>query len=1007
MLLLRVARFSRLLLAWGGLAWAANAVAQEPALRQLADFWAASVEEREAGIEYRFEVDVLFYDPEWEILQVQDAGLAEFLQTRGPLPLSAGQRVILEGRTRAPGATFWVVDPKITVVGEAATRWHPINAAEADHRALLNYPVEITGLVEGHTFDGPSHLQLNLVCDGVRVNVWVLLDPYEPVPTFDGLLVRVRGVDAARFDGQGKVSAVELFCPGLAAVEAIGPLGSSALFARSVTPVAHLRAQSLTGRVKVQGRVVRVTEEGHMILRDDSGQVEVETAQQLGQMIGQSVAAVGVAEIDGITVRLVQALVMPIESGLNRSEEPVGAYGRVLHRITATALELAPEQAARNHPVKLNGVVTWSSPRAMMFYLQDSSGGIGVYRASSSEPPPVPGRHIEVDGVTVMGDFAPSVQATEIRDLGAIALPRPRRVTLEQALTGVEEAQWVEMSGFVHRVRRDGGWARLEMTSTAGPMIARLPGDDDAVAELLGSVISVRGVCSAISNEQRRLTGIELWVSGREAITVLDAGGADFAAMPTRSLDEVGRFSTAADQRRRIKVAGTVLHWEPDGWVYLENGSQRLAVQTRQAEAFARGSKVEAAGFQGREGGRTVLRECIVRKVGEGSLPAPTEVADLREVDPTLDGRLVRLGGEVVERFRAGGRSLLAVQDGRTVFECEVLEGGGAAALPEPGSVVRVEGVYEVTFDDRARPVGFRLLVDNAGQVELVEPPPWWTRERVVVAAGILIGGVLLVLGWGWTLQQRVAKQAYEINDQMRRASELEAELQQALRLESLGTLAGGVAHDFNRRVVEIMDNLASLKKQENLPPAALEKLDRSRESAIRARDLAHRLLTVAKGGEPKVQPTNLVELVTQTLAEFSLPQNIEVQQRLARHCETARVDPWQMKQLLQNLLLNAVQAMPHGGAITVELEEELREASKASILPPGRYLCLVVRDNGEGIPDRNLPQVFDPYFTTRENAQGLGLAVVYSIARRHGGLVTLNSKAMVGTEVKVWVPVG
>ncbi len=982
-----------------------HALAQETPLRYLSDFWAAAEEDRAAGLDYRFEVDVLYYDAAWDIVQVQDETLAEYLMPLGPLPMASGQRVRLEGTTVPPGATFGIKDARVTVLGEAEVTWQPINVATANHRLLVNTPVEIAGVVESQGFDGADHLRLSMICDGLKATVWVMLDPLEPVPSFEGQLVTVRGVNASRFDGKGRVNAFDMFCPGLRHVTSHGPLAETARFNGTVSTVRTVLGAGGGSPVLVRGRIVRITDDNQVILRDETGQAVLETEQRAGQWLGETVLAAGVPEVDGVALRLKEVLMTPVESAENRSTEPARFQQRSLHRIAATALELSPEQAAKNHPVEFNGVVTWSHPRSMLFYLQDSSAGIGVYRASAIEPPPAPGRHIEVSGVTVMGDYAPTVQAARIQDLGEIGVPRPRRVTLEQALTGVEEGQWVEMTGFVHRAKRDGPWARLEMTSTAGAMVVRLPGDEE-VADLVGSVVAVRGVCSALTNEQRRLTGIEIWANNLGAISVLETGDVDLATMPTRNLNEVGRFRTTADQRRRIKVAGTVLHWDPEGWVYLEDGDQRLIVQTRQSGTFPRGSRVEAAGFQGREGGRTVLRESVVRFVERGELPSPAVVGDISEVDPALDGRLVALTGEVVERFRAGGRVLLAVQDGRTVFECELLAASADRGLAEAGARVRVEGVYDVAYDDRTRPVGFRLLVDEAGQIEVLQPPAWWTRDRVMVMAGVMVGGVFLALGWVWTLQRRVGKQAYEINEQMRRAGQLEAELQQAMRLESLGTLAGGVAHDFNRQLSMIMDNLAGLLKDETLSREALTRVDNSREAAIRSRDLAHRLMTFAKGGEPKCQPTDLVRLVTETVGAFGLPKIIELHTRYANRCEPVKADPWQMKQLLQNLLLNAVQAMPHGGALTVEVEEELREESKASILAPGRYGVIVVRDNGEGIADRNLPQVFDPYFTTRDDAQGLGLAVVYTIARRHGGLVTLSSKAMLGTEVKVWIPV-
>ena len=970
-------------------------------ITRLSDFWTATEEERDVGLEYRFEVDVLYYDSEWQILQVQDESLKEYALPDQGLPIKAGQRVVLTGRTRGTATSFELTQARYEIVGEAEIEWQPINVDEAPHASLIDHPVEVRGLVESQRFDGPGHLQLSMVCDGRRVNAWVLLDVTEPVPEFAGMMVTVRGVHAARIDALGKVTSLDMFSPGLAMVEVDGGLAGSALFERPAVAVQDLANLPVDQPAKIRGKVSKALDDGRLWVRGETGAVEVRTAQSGPFEVGQLVTVVGFPKVEGVEAAMIRALVM--EDRIV-GEAPVDGRGRVLHRIAASVLELSPEQASRSHPVRLEGVVTWSDLRAMMFFVQDSSGGIGVYRSSATQSPPDPGRHVVVQGVTVMGAYSPMVQASQIEEQGDFVLPRPRGVTLEHALTGVEEAQWVEMSGYVHQVRRDGVWARVELTTPAGTLIARMSADD-RVAELVGAVVKVRGVCSAVTDSERKLTGIELWVPGMDAVTLIDKSTEDLAAIPLRSLGDVGRFNTATDQRRRIKVEGTVLHWAPSGWVYLQDGDERLTVQTRQEEALVPGTRVVAAGFQGREGGRTVLREARLFGAGKVPLPEALALTDLREGQRDWDGRRVRLQGRVVERFRSGGVSKVALQNGRMVFECELVEPDAVDSLPEPGSEVEVEGVYTVVFDDRANPVGFRLLLNSASQITMLESPPWWTRDRIVVVAGLLVGSVGLVLGWVWSLQRRVSKQAYEINEQIRRATQLESELQQALRLESLGSLAGGIAHDFNSQLAVIMDHIAGLGAGERLSGEGRDRLEASRLSAMKARDLAHRLLTFAKGGAPRFESLDLVRLVTETVATFGRPENIPIAQRVVGACPPVWVDAGQMQQLVQNLLLNACQAMPRGGNLTVEIDEDVQSDAKASLLPPGHYVKLTVSDNGEGISDRSLPQVFDPYFTTRPGAQGLGLAVVYSIARRHGGRVSIHSKAMVGTTVEVWMP--
>lgn len=305
-----------------------------------------------------------------------------------------------------------------------------------------------------------------MVVDGYAVSAWVLVDPMQPVLNWEGNLVRIQGVHAAQFDSQGEVSRMELFCAGVDRVERVGPMVDAKEFAAPIVRVTDSIELSGPGPVHMEGVVVS-DEEGGWMLRDSTGQIRIETGQAWDPPPGSRVEVVGYPHGEGVSPRLVRAWVKEANqiAGESEGEDPVDQ--RWLHRITASVMELGPEEASRGDPVRLTGVVTWSSPRSIFYFLQDSTGGISVYRSSAAELPPLPGRHVTVVGRTDQEEFSPMVRSQLVMDLGFIARPPEKFVPLEHALTGVEEAQWVRMSGYVHRVRRDGPWARLEMTSTA------------------------------------------------------------------------------------------------------------------------------------------------------------------------------------------------------------------------------------------------------------------------------------------------------------------------------------------------------------------------------------------------------------------------------------------------------------------------------------------------------------------------------------------------------------
>jgi two-component system cell cycle sensor histidine kinase/response regulator CckA len=226
--------------------------------------------------------------------------------------------------------------------------------------------------------------------------------------------------------------------------------------------------------------------------------------------------------------------------------------------------------------------------------------------------------------------------------------------------------------------------------------------------------------------------------------------------------------------------------------------------------------------------------------------------------------------------------------------------------------------------------------------------------------------------------------------------------------LESLGVLAGGIAHDFNNLLSGIVGNIYYVALPETTPQQCSRALNEAEGAAGRAKTLTHQLLTFARGGAPLRAVANVEELLEET-TRFSL-----VGSNCASHIVTesglwsAYVDVSQIGQVIENLVINAAQAMPHGGTIDVtarnfELQEE--GVSRGLNLEPGLYIEVSVHDSGIGIDSELLPKIFDPYFTTKEDGSGLGLAICYSIMAKHGGDLVVDSKPGQGSTFTLYLP--
>jgi len=244
------------------------------------------------------------------------------------------------------------------------------------------------------------------------------------------------------------------------------------------------------------------------------------------------------------------------------------------------------------------------------------------------------------------------------------------------------------------------------------------------------------------------------------------------------------------------------------------------------------------------------------------------------------------------------------------------------------------------------------------------------------------------------------------------RQKQLEKQLLHAQRMEAVGTLAGGIAHEFNNLLQSVHGYAELLLLDLEADPARSEKLRRIMHSAQRGSELTQQLLDFSRRHEPQTQVLDLKELVERVadLLERTLPKQIAIQLDLAPEALNVCVDPHQLEQVLMNLAVNARDAMPAGGRLSLRAERlELGEGAAAELaeLAPGPYVCLEVADSGEGMEEAVRERIFEPFFTTREvgRGSGLGLAMTYGIMRNHGGTVVCASAPDQGTSFRLYFP--
>ena len=243
--------------------------------------------------------------------------------------------------------------------------------------------------------------------------------------------------------------------------------------------------------------------------------------------------------------------------------------------------------------------------------------------------------------------------------------------------------------------------------------------------------------------------------------------------------------------------------------------------------------------------------------------------------------------------------------------------------------------------------------------------------------------------------------------------NKLETDLINLQKFETVALMAGGIAHDFNNLLTSIRGNISLSKMYLQQSPEPLEMLSSAEGACNRAVELTSKLLSFSKYSHPHKQSVNITAIIQESL-KLSDPENkLETSLQADTQILTAEADEVQLLQVFNNLFINAKQAMNGAGTLRISISNYSNSDShsprrqRVQTIPLGEYIMITIRDSGTGIPPEQIQFLFDPYFTTKEQGTGLGLTVVYSIVKKHGGEVQVDSTPGKGTTFTIYLPAG
>jgi two-component system cell cycle sensor histidine kinase/response regulator CckA len=222
---------------------------------------------------------------------------------------------------------------------------------------------------------------------------------------------------------------------------------------------------------------------------------------------------------------------------------------------------------------------------------------------------------------------------------------------------------------------------------------------------------------------------------------------------------------------------------------------------------------------------------------------------------------------------------------------------------------------------------------------------------------------------------------------------ELEEDLKRSRNLEALGVLARGIAHEYNNILTSTLGYISLAKVVTADEHKIFPMLQKAEEAGIRAKEISYRLLTFSKGGEPQKRKESIVNTLEQAANHILKSLPITTEWHFDQHLWPVMIDRHQVSLAVSNILKNAAEALSNKGSIEIKVKNFRVPIKKSPIITRGNYVKITITDQGSGIPDEYLPKIFDPYFTTKEKAEGMGLTTAYSIIRKHGGWIGVKSK--------------
>jgi signal transduction histidine kinase/CheY-like chemotaxis protein len=673
----------------------------------------------------------------------------------------------------------------------------------------------------------------------------------------------------------------------------------------------------------------------------------------------------------------------------------------------------------------LRAVVTYYDPyidtRHGAMFVHDSTGSIFLAVPSRPILTLGPGTLVDVQAVTGAGDYAPVLEAVQLRVLGESKIPAEApRVSTARLLSGAEDGQWVEVEGVVHSIVETEHNVTLKLLTGDGVVrstAVKQPGAN--YAALVDSAVRIHGNVVPMFTRNRQMIGVMLLFPSLAEISVIEPQPADPFAQPIEPIGSLLAFSPKSQFVHRSHIRGRVtLQW-PGRTVCIEDSTQGLCVQTKQGTPLALGELVDVAGFPAPGEYAPIMTDAVFRNAGSRQPESAKRISVAELFREAHDAQLVQVEATLIGRDKAAKDPTLILSSGNFLFPVVLPADSATNDAPDwkEGSKLRITGICSVQVDVQetlrwegaVRPKSFQILLRSPRDVVVLQRPSWWTAQHALLAVSLVFAATLAVLTWVAVLRNRMKRQTVVIGRQLEQTASLMEAAQAASRAKS--EFLANMSHEIRTPMNGVM-GMIELARHTQSPAEQADYLQTAHTSADGLLGIINDILDFSKMEAGAFELNGVQFDLTAWMEDAVRPFAAQAAEKgIELVCEidpavpcAVTADAARLRQILANLLGNALK-FTKVGEVYLRILAELDTPEKT-------VLHFIVSDTGIGIPLENSKLIFNAFaqvdgsMSRKYGGTGLGLAISARLVGLMGGELWVESEPGKGSDFHFTVAV-